>query len=132
MNAVTQQQQTENRPVRENTNGAPAQRGYLQPPVNVVETKDGYILEAEMPGVGKDGLEILLEDNELTIVGHRRFGVEGAQPVYRESVDRDFRRTFELDPTIDTAKINAKMNHGVLTLTLPKAERVKPRKISVE
>jgi HSP20 family protein len=131
MNAVTQQQQTETRPVREN-NGAQAQRGYLQPPVNVVETKDGYILEAEMPGVGKAGLEILLEDNELTIVGHRSLGVDGAQPVYRESVDRDFRRTFVLDPTIDTAKINAKMNHGVLTLNLPKAEKVKPRKISVE
>jgi HSP20 family protein len=131
MNAVTQQQQTENRPVRENS-GAQAPRGYLQPPVNVVETKDGYILEAEMPGVSKDGLEILLEDNELTIVGHRKYGVDGAQPLYRESVDRDFRRTFVLDPTIDTAKINAKMNHGVLTLNLPKAEKVKPRKISVE
>jgi len=131
MNAVTQQPQTENRPVREN-NGASAQRGYLQPPVNVVETKDGYVLEAEMPGVGKDSLEILLEDNELTIVGHRRLGLEGAQPLYRESVDRDFRRSFVLDPTIDTAKIGAKVNHGVLTLTLPKAEQVKPRKIAVE
>ena len=40
----------------------------------VVETKDGYILEAEMPGVGKEGLEVLLEDNELTIIGHRRAG----------------------------------------------------------
>jgi HSP20 family protein len=130
MNTVTEQQ-TQNRPVREN-NGVQTQRGYLQPPVNVVETKDGYILEAEMAGVGKDGLEILLENNELTIVGHRKFGVEGAQPLYRESVDRDFRRTFVLDPTIDTAKINAKMNHGVLTLNLPKAEKVKPRKISVE
>src|SRR3954469_11418523 len=131
MNAVTQQRQTENRPVREN-NGAEPQRGYLHPPVNVVETKDGYVLEAEMPGVGKDGLEILLEDNELTIVGHRRIGVDGAQPLYRESVDRDFRRSFVLDPTIETAKISAKITHGVLTLTLPKAEKVKPRKISVE
>ena len=132
MNAVTQQQpQTENRPVREN-NGAAQQRGFLHPPVNVVETKDGYVLEAEMPGVGKDGLEVLLEDNELTIVGHRRVGFDGAQPLYRESVDRDFRRTFVLDPTIDTAKISAKITHGLLTLTLPKAEKVKPRKISVE
>src|SRR5689334_5713791 len=131
MNAVTQQQPTETRPVREN-NGAQQQRGYLQPPVNVVETKDGYLLEAEMPGVGKDGLEILLEDNQLTIVGHRNVSVEGAQPLYRESVDRDFRRTFVLDPTIDTAKINAKVTNGVLTLNLPKAEKVKPRKISVE
>jgi HSP20 family protein len=131
MNTVTQPQQTENRPVREN-NGQPQQRGYLHPPVNVVENKDGYVLEAEMPGVGKEGLEIQLEDNELTIVGHRRAGVDGAQALYRESVDRDFRRTFVLDPTIDTAKISAKINHGVLTLTLPKAEKVKPRKISVE
>jgi len=131
MNAVTQPQ-TENRPVRE-TNGAPQpQRGFLHPPVNVVETKDGYILEAEMPGVGKDGLEVLLEDTELTIVGHRRAGVDGVQPLYRESVDRDFRRTFVLDPTIDTTKINARIERGVLTLNLPKAEKVKPRKISVE
>jgi HSP20 family protein len=132
MNAVTQQPQTENRLVRENNGAGQQQRGYLHPPVNVVETKDGYVLEAEMPGVGKDGLEVLLEDNELTIVGHRRVGFDGAQPLYRESVDRDFRRTFVLDPTIETAKISAKITHGVLTLTLPKAEKVKPRKISVE
>src|SRR5690242_8314197 len=125
MNTMTQ---TENRPVRE-TNGAnqQPQRGYLHPPVNVVETKDGYLLEAEMPGVGKDGLEVLLEDNELTIVGHRNgYAPEGAQPVYRESIDRDYRRSFVLDPTIDTAKISARMERGVLTLTLPKAEQVKP------
>ena len=133
MNAVTQQEKTENRPVRENSgNGAQRERGYLHPPVNVVETKDGYVLEAEMPGVGKEGLEVLLEENELTIVGHRRTGVEGAQALYRESVDRDYRRTFVLDPTIDTGKINARMDRGVLTLNLPKAEKVKPRKISVE
>jgi HSP20 family protein len=125
--------QTENRPVREQNN-APQQpqRGYLQPPVNVVETKDGYILEAEMPGVGKDGLEVLLEDNELTIVGKRRPVYEGGEPLYRESVDRDYRRSFVLDPAIDTAKISARMERGVLTLNLPKAEKVKPRKISVE
>lgn len=129
MNTVTQ---TENRPVRENSNGSQPQRGYLQPPVNVVETKDGYVLEAEMPGVSKEGLEILLEDNELTIVGHRSFAPEGVTPLYRESVDRDFRRSFVLDPAIDTAKISARIERGVLTLTLPKAEKLKPRKISVE
>lgn len=129
MNTVTQ---TENRPVCENSNGSQPQRGYLQPPVNVVETKEGYVLEAEMPGVSKEGLEILLEDNELTIVGHRAFTPEGVTPLYRESVDRDFRRSFVLDPAIDTAKISARIERGVLTLTLPKAEKLKPRKISVE
>jgi HSP20 family protein len=132
MNAVATK--TENRPTREDRSGQieRPQRGYLQPSVNVLETKDGYILEAEMPGVSKDGLEILLEDNELTIVGHRRHGVEGAEPVYVESLDRDFRRSFVLDPAIDTAKITARVEGGLLTLNLPKAEKVKPRKITVE
>ncbi len=107
------------------------QRGYLPPQVNIFETKDGYVLEAEMPGVNKDGLEVALEDNELTIVGRRQLDVGDAEPLYRESRPRDFKRVFELDPAIDTAGISAKIEQGILTLHLPKAERVKPRKIAV-
>jgi len=122
----------ENKAVRENNQPQPApQRGSLYPHVNIMETKEGYVLEAEMPGVNKNGLEVLLEGNELTIVGRREHSVESAQPLYRESRDRDFRRTFVLDPVIDTVKISAKMENGLLTLTLPKAEAVKPRKIAV-
>jgi HSP20 family protein len=110
----------------------PASRGYLHPQVNIVENKDSYTLEAEMPGVNKEGLEVLLEGNELTIVGRRSFPVEGAQCVYRESAQRDYRRSFELDPAIDTAKITARMDNGILFLELPKAEQVKPRKIEVK
>jgi HSP20 family protein len=51
--------------------------------------------------------------------------------VYRETRGFDYRRAFEIDPSIDTAKITAKIDQGVLTLTLPKAESVKPRKITV-
>jgi HSP20 family protein len=51
--------------------------------------------------------------------------------IHRESRPENFRRTFELDPSIDTGKISAKIEHGVVTLTLPKAEQVKPRKITV-
>lgn len=130
MNAAVTQ--PENRTVRETNPGPEPQRGYLQPAVNVVETKDGYVLEAEMPGVGKDGLEVLLEDNELTIVGRRNVKVAGAELLYRESADRDFRRTFALDPAIDSSKISARIERGVLTLSLPKADTVKPRKISIE
>jgi HSP20 family protein len=107
------------------------QRGYLSPQVNIFETKEGYVLEAEMPGVSKDGLEVTLEGNELTIVGRRQFDVEGAELVYRESRPRDFKRVFELDPAIDTAKITAKIEQGILRMDLPKADRVKPRKITV-
>src|SRR5204863_292018 len=96
-----------------------------------VETGDGYTLEVEMPGVNKDGLEISVENNELTIVGRRsRPGVEG-KLIHRESRPENYRRTFELDPSIDAEKIGAKIDQGVVTLTLPKAEHVKPRKIAV-
>jgi len=119
----------ENRPVRENWD---ERQRWLQPQVNIAETKDGYILEAEMPGVNKDGLEVLLEGNELTIVGRRGQPHGEAQAVYRESYDYNFRRTFELDPAIDHGRISARMENGVLFLELPKAEKLKPRKIAVE
>jgi len=104
---------------------------YASPTVNLSETKDAYLLEAEMPGVNKDGLEVLLEGNELTIVGHRQPENINAELLYRESKPRDFRRVFVLDPSIDTKRISAQIDQGVLKLNLPKAERVKPRKIEV-
>jgi HSP20 family protein len=107
------------------------QRGYVSPRVNITESKDGYLLEAEMPGVSKDGLEIALEGSELAIVGRRREEVQGLDLLYRESANRDYRRVFVLDPTIDTSNIEAKMENGVLKLHLPKAEKVKPRKITI-
>ena len=104
---------------------------FISPEVNICETKDGYVLEAEMPGVNKDGLEITLENNELTIIGRRSSETVAAEPLFRERSTANFRRVFELDPAIDTGRINAKVNQGVLTLTLPKSEHVKPRKITV-
>ena len=109
-----------------------AGREYVSPEVNIVETKDGYVLEAEMPGVSKEGLEGTLEGNEMTIVGHRENEVVTGTPLFRERALADFRRVFELDPAIDTARIAAKMDQGVLSLTLPKSEKVKPRKIAVD
>jgi HSP20 family protein len=104
---------------------------FILPEVNIYETKDGYRLEAEMPGVNKDGLEITLEGNELTITGRRQSETIPGDVLFRERSRVDFQRTFELDPAIDTARINAKVNQGLLTLTLPKSEQVKPRKITV-
>jgi HSP20 family protein len=104
---------------------------YVSPRVNITETKEGYLLEAEMPGVNKEGLEISLEGNELTFTGRRHDEVQNLELVYRESTKRDYRRVFVLDPTIDSAKIEAKMENGVLRLHLPKAEKVKPRRITV-
>jgi len=119
---------TDKRPVAETQDG---QRGYISPRVNITETKDGYLLEAEMPGVNKGGLEISLEGTELTLVGRRQEQVQGMDLLYRESANRDYRRAFVLDPTIDSAKIDAKIENGVLRLHLPRAEQLKPRKIQV-
>jgi len=109
-----------------------APREYVSPVVNICETPEGYVLQAEMPGVNKEGLEIMLEGNEITIVGHRGSDVLPGQPLFRESNSADFRRVFELDPAIDTSKISAQVDQGVLTLTLPKSEKVKPRRIKVD
>jgi HSP20 family protein len=116
-------------------NGNPATRRerekFITPPANVSETSEGYLLELEMPGVNKDGLEISIENNELSIVGRRSNLVIDGTPVHRESRSENYRRSFEIDPSIDSAKIAARMSQGVVTLTLPKAEEVKPRKIAV-
>ena len=117
---------------KEPRNGSDRAARFVSPPVNIYETKDGYVLEAEMPGVSKDGLEITLEGPEITITGRRHQERMTGQPLFRESQEVDFQRVFELDPAIDTAKVVARMDQGVLTLTLPKSERVKPRKISVD
>ena len=119
--------QTEQRPASQTR----TEREYVAPEVNIYETKDGYVLEAEMPGVSKEGLEITLEGSEITIAGHRQNEVVSGAPHFRERALVDYQRVFELDPAIDTAKIAAKMNQGVLTLTLPKSEKVQPRKIAV-
>jgi len=121
---------------REQTNSDQANRHtayeYVAPEVNIYETKDGYVLEAEMPGVNKEGLEIILEGNQLTIFGHRQCDERKGDSLLSECSRADYRRAFELDPAIDVSKVSARMDQGILTLTLPKSERVKPRRIAVD
>ena len=75
---TTLQKETTETPVRAD------RQEYVLPEVNIFEEKDGYTLEAEMPGVNKDGLEVLLEGNELTIVGHRQHAAVEGELVFRE------------------------------------------------
>jgi len=105
---------------------------YAAPLVDVESNEEGYTIRAEMPGVDKSGLEITVDNGELTIVGHRRTSELTGEPVYREIRNNDFRRVYELDPAIDTAKISARIEQGILTLALPKADSVRPRKITVD
>ena len=115
----------------ENANGQQQAEKFVAPVATVLENEDGYTLQVEMPGVNKEGLEMWVENNELTIVGRRSMSAIAGTVVHRESRRENFRRAFELDPSIDAGKISAKIEQGVVTLTLPKAEQVKPRKITV-
>jgi HSP20 family protein len=114
------------------TNNGSARQQWITPEVDIVEEADRYLLRAEMPGVGKEGLEISLENNELTIIGRRTVRPEPGEVLYRESRAQDYRRVFEMDPSLDQEKIKARIEQGVLTLELPKAEKVKPRKIQID
>jgi HSP20 family protein len=107
-------------------------QNFIAPEVNIYETPDGYLLEAEMPGVNKTGLEITLENHEITIIGRRNVERVEGELLLKESDEADYKRVFELDPAIDTSKISARMDQGILRVTLPKSEQVKPRKIAVD
>lgn len=95
MNSVTQEKNNETQ-----TEAAQPPRNYTAPGVNILETADAYYLEAELPGVKKEGLTVSVEDNLLTLVGHRTASPE-AKALYRESPGADYRRTFVLDPSLE-------------------------------
>jgi HSP20 family protein len=109
-----------------------AELPFVAPEVNIYETEKNFVLQAEMPGVNKSGLEVTLEGSTLTFVGRRSEAPVVGTPLYRETRPLNYRRSFELDPSIDTNKIVAEIQQGVLTLTLPKAERVQPRRIEIK
>jgi HSP20 family molecular chaperone IbpA len=102
------------------------------PPTDIIETKDAMILIADMPGVDEKNIDITLENNQLTIQGNVEVNYpENYHPLYSEYEVGDYYRSFSLSDSIDDEKIVANYKNGVLRLTLPKAEKVKPRQIAV-
>ena len=105
---------------------------YFQPAVDIFETKDELVLVADMPGVPPDGVEIDLQGDELAIEGRVRSGeYDGLKPLHVGYGIGGYYRRFTLGEAIDRDHIKAQMKNGVLALKLPKAERAKPRKITV-
>ena len=107
-------------------------RPVFVPAVDIYETKDALVLLADMPGVSNDGVEIHLEDNELTIRGKAKEEKKGVTPLYTEYRSGDYYRKFTLSNIIDQDKIEAIIKDGVLKVVLPKAEAAKPRQIQVK
>lgn len=104
---------------------------FVAPDVDIYETDDKLVLVADVPGVSKDSVELSLEDGVLEITAHRREASTKEEPIYSEFRPASYYRAFSLSDEIDADKIDANLKDGVLTVTLPKLERAKPRKIAV-
>jgi len=104
----------------------------LLPPVDIFEDAGGITLLADLPGVAREDLAIGVDGRNLTIEAPVQLGESTTlTSVYAEVRANHFRRSFELSSDLDTAKIDAGLRDGVLTLRIPKAEQAKPRRIDV-
>ena len=103
------------------------------PNVDILEADNELVLKAELPGLSPEAVELHLEKNVLTIKGERRFESEDNKDSYHriERAYGSFSRSFSLPTTIDETKIQADFKDGLLTVTLPKQEQVKPRQIKI-
>ena len=100
------------------------------PDADIYETNEALVVLLEMPGVDKSRIDISVEDDVLMVAGRIDFSkYQGLTPIYAEYAVGHYRRGFTLSNRIDQHKISAELSDGVLTLTLPKAEKAKPRKI---
>lgn len=103
------------------------------PDVDIYETEQGITLLADLPGVESGDLAIDLKDGVLTISGEvNGLSGDGENGILTEYETGRYFRQFTLSNIIDQAKIDAKLNDGVLTLSLPKVEKATPRKIEVK
>lgn len=102
--------------------------------VDVAETDDGFTIKASVPGINPDDLEITLTNNILTIKGERSEEKEIEESHYhlRERRHGSFSRSITLPTKVNEEKIEASCENGVLTLNVPKAEEIKPKRITVK
>jgi HSP20 family protein len=105
--------------------------GAYRLPIDAYITPDEIVIVANMPGVKPEDVEITLEGDTLTIKGERPAPQENVNFVLQERVFGAFQRTLNINVPIDAARAEAHYENGLLTLTIPKAEAVKPKTIQV-
>lgn len=106
---------------------------WFVPTADIYETPETVVLVLDMPGVCFDCAHLNIMDDELVVTGHVTHGEDQDDYVlYREYDVGHYHRHFGLPPTIDRSKIDAVMADGVLTVTMPKAEEAKPRRIPIK
>lgn len=94
--------------------------GSWSPPVNLVDTGDAYRLEAELPGVAREEIDLSVEDQKLELAGRVRPPGDEMTFLRMERSYGAFRRVFQLDEPVDPDAVSARLEHGVLTAVLPK------------
>ena len=104
------------------------------PAVDIREEENRYVLEADIPGISREDLDITLEDSVLTIKGERTVNSEGNSAGYRrrERTHGSFVRQFTLPDTVNAEAISAAVVNGVLEIGIPKQAKPEPRKITVK
>ena len=107
-----------------------AKQEYFVPTVDVSETPKELVLRYDMPGVKKSNVEITIDQGTLSVVGHAE-PEETGTPMYRETRIGDYKREFSLPEDIDSSRVSATMNAGVLTLHISKPEKVQPKRIQI-
>jgi len=104
----------------------------ITPAADIYETDDDVVLMVDLPGVSKDGLSLSVSEDELVIKGAVSKGVSRDEEIlYGEMAYADYYRAFALSDAIDRERVTAKLEDGVLTVTLAKVERVRPREIAI-
>jgi HSP20 family protein len=104
------------------------------PAVDVHETAESLVLRAELPGVKREDIDIAIDGNVLTLKGERKLEKEESGRKYHR-IERSygaFVRQFQLPTNVDSSAVDAKLNEGVLTLSLPKKQELKARKVEVK
>ena len=112
----------------------PAATTTWSPAVDIYETENEIVVQAELPGVDRKDISLNLENNVLTLKGERRFEKETKEENYHR-IERSyggFARTFSIPATVDEEKIRADYRDGILKIALPKKEQVKPKQIRIE
>ncbi len=108
-------------------------RSEASSPVDVIEDTGGTTLDADLPGVSRERLNVHIEGDTLSIEGDLALSVpEQMQPSHAEIRQARYRRSFTLSKELDASKIEADLNHGVLRLRIPKAEHARRRRIEIK
>ena len=112
----------------------PGSYGDWSPQIDVYEEKDSVILKADLPGLTKDSITVNVEENIVTLEGTKEREEKSEETGYYrcERWHGSFKRSFEIPAGVDAAKVKAGFKDGVLTVTLPRSEASKPRKVDIE